>query len=101
MDFNEFWNKAPIAPQFCNRYYATRDLWDKRSPAAQKALMKDLNKMAGKNPYFFVLDFPEPEPEFLKGNEGGDLVQVRYNGAYKICTRETMNDFNLEFVKNW
>ena len=57
--------------------------------------------MAGKNPYFFVLDFPEPQPTFLRGDEGGDLVQVRYNGLYKICTRETMELFNLEFVKNW
>ena len=43
----------------------------------------------------------EQQPEFLKGNEEGDLVQVRYNGLYKICTRETMKKFNLEFVKNW
>ena len=43
----------------------------------------------------------EPQPQFLKGNEKGDLVQVRYNGLFKICTRETMNLFNLEFVKNW
>ena len=57
--------------------------------------------MAGKNPYFFVLDFPEPQPTFLRGDEGGDLVQVRYKGLYKICTRETMELFNLEFVKNW
>ena len=35
------------------------------------------------------------------GETGEDLVQVRYNGLFKICTRETMNLFNLEFVKNW
>ena len=101
MDFNDFWNRAPIPPDFCNRYYATRDVWDKRSPAAQKAMMANLSKVAGKNPYFFVLDFPEPEPLFLKGNEGGDLVQVRYNGLFKICTRETAQAFGLEIVRNW
>ena len=101
MDFNEFWNKAPVAAEFCNRYYATRDVWDKRSRAAQKAILADLSKMAGKNPYFFVLDYPEPKPEFLKGDEGGDLVQVLYDGKYKICTRETMNEFNLKFIKDW
>ena len=41
------------------------------------------------------------KPEFLKGDEGGDLVQVMYGGKYKICTRETMNKFNLKFVKDW
>ena len=101
MDFNLFWNIAPIAPEYLNRYYVTRDLWDRRSSAAQDALFKNAAKMAGKNPYFFVLDFPEPQPTFLRGDEGGDLVQVRYNGLYKICTRETMELFNLEFVKNW
>ena len=40
-------------------------------------------------------------PEFLDGDEGGDLVQVMYNGKYKICTRQTMNEFNLRFVKDW
>lgn len=41
------------------------------------------------------------EPPFLHGDEKGDLVQVRYNGLYKICTRETMQQFNLEFVRDW
>ena len=90
-----------MAAEYCNRYYATRDVWDKRSEAAQKAILADLSKMAGKNPYFFVLDYPEPKPEFLKGDEGGDLVQVLYGGKYKICTRETMNEFNLKFIKDW
>ena len=101
MDFNEFWNKAPVAEEFCNRYYATRDVWDKRTPAAQKAILADLSKMAGKNPYFYVLDFPEPKPEFLKGDEGGDLVQVLYDGKYKICTRETASAFGLEIIRKW
>ena len=54
-----------------------------------------------KNPYFYVLDFPEPKPSFLKGNEKGDLVQVKYNGLYKICTRETANLFHLQIIKKW
>ena len=40
-------------------------------------------------------------PEFLKGDEGGDLVQVKYHGAYKICTHQTMKEFGLEFVREW
>ncbi len=53
------------------------------------------------NPIFFLQDYPEPKPTFLRGDEAGDLVQVRYNGAYKICTRETMELFHLEFVRDW
>jgi hypothetical protein len=41
------------------------------------------------------------EPTFLRGDEPGDLVQVKYNGLFKICTRETMNRFNLEYVRDW
>ena len=48
-----------------------------------------------------IRSYQMPEPEFLRGDEGGDLVQVRYNGLYKICTRETMEMYHLEYVKNW
>ena len=95
MDFNLFWNIAPIAPEYLNRYYATRDLWDRRSSAAQDALFKNAAKMAGKNPYFFVLDFPEPQPTFLRGDEEGPIVQVKYEGRFKLCRPETAEIFHL------
>ena len=41
------------------------------------------------------------EPPFLRGDEPGDLVQVRYNGLYKICTRDTMQKYGLEYVRDW
>ena len=41
------------------------------------------------------------EPEFLKGDEGGDLVQVLYGGKYKICTRETAEVFGLTIIRKW
>ena len=55
-----------------------------------------------KNPFFFVQDFPDPQPEWKTGGETGeDLVQVRYNGRYKICTRATMELFGLEWDRDW
>lgn len=50
---------------------------------------------------WLISDFPEPTPVFLRGDEGGDIVQVKYNGAYKLCTRETMELFGLEWVRDW
>ena len=50
---------------------------------------------------WLISDFPEPQPVFLRGDETGDIVQVRYNGAYKLCTRATMEMFGLEFVREW
>ena len=101
--FNDLWTSMHVDETLWpHRYAATFGLWRIRSPAAQKAMAAQTEEGIGKrNPYFWVQDFPEPQPQFLRGDETGDLVQVRYNGLYKICTRETMNMFNLEFVKNW
>jgi hypothetical protein len=48
-----------------------------------------------------VVDFPDPQPVFLRGDESGDIVQVKYNGAFKLCTRATMELFGLEWVRDW
>ena len=102
-DFEKFFKK--FEPQFKNRLAATNIEWDKRSLAAQKAMCEAVKDepdgSISRNPYFFVQDFPEPQPQFLRGDEPGDLVQVKYNGKFLICTRETMNTFGLEFVRNW
>ena len=50
---------------------------------------------------WLITDFPEPTPVFLRGDEGGDLVQVKYNELFKICSRATMDLFKLEFVRDW
>ena len=46
-------------------------------------------------------------PEFLSGAEqdrlkaqGIPMVQVHYNGTYKICTRETAEEFGLTITKD-
>ncbi|MBQ3673588.1 MAG: hypothetical protein II928_03855 [Paludibacteraceae bacterium] len=82
-------------------------IFEARSEVARKAIVEAAQEGApghpgdNPNPYFFVADFPEPQPVFLRGDETGDIVQVRYNGAYKLCTRETMNLFHLEWVRDW
>ena len=104
-DFMNFWTLyRPNEIRFPNRKIATYRLWRDRLPATQKAMLAYVteNKVPEwKNPYFFVQEFLDPEPKFLRGDEPCDIVQVRYNGAYKLCTRATMELFNLEFVRNW
>ena len=101
--FEKFFKK--FAPEFKNRYAVTSYNFDRRSDAAQKAMwdaVKDEpDGSVNKNPFFFVQDFPDPQPVFLRGDESGDIVQVRYNGAYKLCYRATMELFGLEFVRDW
>ena len=90
---------------FKNRKAATQMVFEARSEVARDSILeaarKGVNCDEDRNPYFFVQDFPEPKPTFLRGDEGGDIVQVRYNGAYKLCSRATMELFNLEFVRDW
>ena len=103
--FEKFWKFFNPAPEFHNRYGATKIAFEQRSEAAQRAMISSLSLGEGRgeasNPYFFVVDFPDPKPVFLRGDETGDIVQVRYNGAYKLCTRATMELFGLEWVRDW
>ena len=103
--FEKFWKFFNPAPEFHNRRAATQMVFEARSHAAQKAMLDSLSLGEGGgrgiNPYFFVVDFPEPQPVFLRGDEGGDIVQVKYNGTYKLCTRATMELFGLEWIRDW
>ena len=102
--FEKFFKK--FVPEFKNRFTVTWYNFDKRSPAAQQAMWNAIKDepdgTVDKNPFFFVQDFPEPQPEWKTGGETGeDLVQVRYNGRYKICTLATMELFFLVFDLDW
>ena len=83
-------------------------LFEARSEVAQKAIVEAAQEGGGchpgdqQNPYFYVQDFPEPQPVWKTGGETDeDLVQVKYNGQFKICTRDTMELFGLEWVRDW
>ena len=105
--FEKFWKFFNPAPEFHNRYGATKIAFEQRSEVAQRAMVEAAQEGAPghpvdeQNPYFFVVDFPEPQPVFLRGDEGGDIVQVKYNGTYKLCTRATMELFGLEWNRDW
>ena len=113
-DFNAFWIFFNPRPEFANRKKATWEIWKTKTPVARKAILEAAQEGApghpgdNSNPYFFVVDFPEPQPVFLSGQEqdrlreqGIPLVQVKHNGKFLICTRETMTLFGLEFVRDW
>ena len=105
--FEKFWKFFNPAPEFHNRYGATKIAFEQRSEVAQRAIVEAAQEGAPghpgdeQNPYFFVVDFPDPQPVFLRGDEGGDIVQVKYNGTYKLCHRATMELFGLEWNRDW
>lgn len=106
-NFEKFWKFFNPATEYHNRRAATQMIFEARSEAAQNAIVEAAQEGAPghpgdkQNPYFFVQDFPDPQPVFLRGDEGGDIVQVRYNGTFKLCTRATMELFGLEWVRDW
>jgi len=79
------------------------DAWTKCSKAKKVKLVEAIKSGAHfkQRLDWSITDFPEPQPTFLRGDEPGDVVQVRYNGAYKLCYRDTMELFGLEFVRDW
>ena len=105
--FEDYWNAMQPATRFEDRKTAAEFLWD-QNPDKHAPIMAWLKKHGpyhDRNPYFFIQDFTvknKPhEPEWKTGGEEGDLVQVRYNGLYKICTRATMELYGLEWVRDW
>ena len=90
---------------------ATHRFWLSLTPEQQAQVSQTIvRKVAAKafvwyNPIRAIQEnlsrMPTTQPTFLRGDEGGDLVQVRYNGLFKICTRETQQTFALEYVRDW
>ena len=110
LDFMDFWFLFSAPKEMLNRENACRRLWESQtfSRAKKQAIMKELtdHQMNGtlteeRNPFFYLNNHDEPQPVFLRGDEGGDIVQVRYNGTFKLCHRATMELFGLEWIRDW
>ena len=111
-DYQDFWTHyKPDEIRFPNRKRATYRLWYNRIPATQKAMLAYVTENSvpkWKNPYFFVQEFPDPDPVFLSGPEqdkfwkaGIPLVQVKVGDKFLICTLQTQQDFNLDYQQDW
>ena len=110
LDFMDFWILFSAPKDMLNRENACRRLWESQtfSRAKKQAIMNELteHQMNGtlteeRNPFFYLNNHDEPQPTFLRGDESGDIVQVRYNGAYKLCYRSTMELFGLQWERDW
>ena len=94
---------------FKYRGEACEQRWAKLPEVHRQAILEDLKRCRDmhekpfkENPYFYLCDFPEPQPVWKTGGEKDeDLVQVFYNGTYKICSRDTMELFGLQWVRDW
>lgn len=71
--FNRFWRLYKVdETRFPRRRAATFKLWMDKDPAARAAMMAEVEANRGpkgKNPYFYVQEFGNPEPQWLTGKE--------------------------------
>ena len=80
------------------------DEWNKCSDAKKIKLFEAVRLGAHFKPRldWLIADFPEPQPDFLRGDEPGEIVQVKYNGLFKLCRPETAALFHLTVTnENW
>ena len=103
-----YMDKGGTIPSFIEE--TAKNIWSSCTSAKKIKLLEAVKSGAHFKPRldWLISDFPEPQPYFLSGQEqdrlseqGIPLVQVKYNGKFLICTRETMNLFHLEWNMDW
>ena len=97
---NLFWRYFADG-DFSNRKTVTFQQWQQRTPAARKAMLGwlDTNGAPKKNPFFWVQDFPEPQPHNLNGARSlpaEPLVRAIHNGVGGIFTRAEAELYNMQ-----
>ena len=105
-DFEEFWQVyQPDEIRFPNRKQASYREWCNRTAPARQAILayvKDKGAPRWKNPYFFIQDYPEPEPTNLNGAwffPQEPLVIAKYGDVAGIYTEREAMMYNMQIVK--
>ena len=101
--FNRFWRLYKVDETlFPRRRAATLKLWIDKHPLAREAMLAEVEANGGpkgKNPYFYVQEFAEPEPTNYNGHRlkpGVTYVIAKYKGAYGTYTLEEAKEFRME-----
>ena len=92
----------------------TRRFWDTLTPEEQERAFSNISRKLQTGEFVHydpiraikenlrTTSRDQPRPQWLRGDEKDlDIVQVHIGDAYKLCTRETMDTFNLQYVKDW
>ena len=91
---------------FPRRRAATLKLWIDKHPLAREAMLADVEANGGpkgKNPYFYVQEFAEPEPTNYNGRRlkpGVTYVIAKYNGVFGTYTLEDARAFGMEIKQS-
>ena len=99
--FEDIWRLLNPQGEFVRRVNACGKIWSGLALHRRKHIyetiagLKAQGKSVNPNPLFAIKDNDTAEPEFLRGDEPGPIVQVKYDGKFKLCRPETAEQFNL------
>lgn len=98
-----FWRHFLASDLAHDRKGVTFTQWVKRTPAARMAMARYLNDNGApqKNPFYWVQDFPESEPQNLNGARtlpDEPIVRAIYNGSGGLYTRREAELFNMQIL---
>lgn len=101
--FNRFWRNYRVDETlFPRRRAATLKLWIDKHPLARESMLAEVEANGGpkgKNPYFYVQEFPDPEPTNYNGRRlkpGVTYVIAKYKGSYGTYTLAEAEQFGME-----
>lgn len=97
--FIDFWHLYAPAEQYRNRYLACQRLWDAMEETDRALILKDLAAKQEasqpvkneKNPYFYLIDWQPPQPQWLSPKEVGFLLAQHVPLA--VCRNVQANCF--------
>lgn len=102
-EFNTFWQNYKVdETRFPRRRAATLKLWINKHPLARAAMLAEVEAKGGpkgKNPYFYVQEFAEPEPTNYNGRRlqaGTRYVIAKYKGSYGTYSLDEARNFGME-----
>ncbi len=109
--FEKLWQLLNPQGEYCRRRKACERLWTSFLPAKQQAIYQTLvakkanGDYVSPNPYFAIDD--NDQPQFLSGVEqdkahaaGIPIVLVAYQDRFLVCSRETMEIYGLQYVRD-
>ena len=112
IEFNDMWLQLLTNGASPRKEEGTRRYWDTISDEQQYLAYTNISRKLSERAFVHydpiraikenIWAAKDLQPEWKTGGEiNEDLVQVKYNGKFKICTRATMELFGLEWVRDW
>ena len=115
--FLDFWHLYAPKKEYHNRFIASRKLWESMDRSICEQILEELRREAReqpgivheKNPYFYLIDWQPPQPQWLSPKEVGYLLAQHVSlavclnpqtGRYGTVTHQEAMKHGLQ-VHHW